>query len=91
MKFVELVKFDEVFVKLKEIENPGHPNDFVSVWVAGRGWTQKNRKWETIVFDDEGSLLTGAPPVQTTGTCGAVGAPGGIQGGWRDCPSTCPI
>jgi hypothetical protein len=27
---------DEVFVKLKEIENPGHPYDFVKVWVAGR-------------------------------------------------------
>ncbi len=55
MKFVEfhgrevmkLVKFDEVFVKLKEIENPGHPYDFVSVWVAGPvggGVTKKNRK-----------------------------------------------
>ena len=40
MKFVELVKFDEVFVKLKESENPGHPNDFVSVWVAGQGWSE---------------------------------------------------
>ncbi len=31
------MKFDEVFVKLKEIENPGHPYDFVKVWVAGSG------------------------------------------------------
>jgi hypothetical protein len=29
---------DEVFVKLKEIENPGHPYDFVEVWVPSRGW-----------------------------------------------------
>ena len=44
---MKLVKFDEVFVKLKEIENPGHPYDFVSVWVAGPvggGVTKKNRK-----------------------------------------------
>jgi hypothetical protein len=33
-----VVKFDEVFVNLKEIENPGHPYDFVEVWVAGRRW-----------------------------------------------------
>jgi hypothetical protein len=36
MKFVEFHEVDEVFVKLKEIENHGHPN--VQVWVAGRGW-----------------------------------------------------
>ncbi len=45
MKFVEfhesrevlkLVKFDEVFVKLKEIVNPRH-HDFVQVWVAPPG------------------------------------------------------
>jgi len=37
---MKLVKFDEVFVevfvKFKEIENPGHPYDFVPVWVTGR-------------------------------------------------------
>jgi hypothetical protein len=37
MKFVEFHEGDEVFVKLKEIENPGHPYDFVQVWVAGVG------------------------------------------------------
>ncbi len=33
-----LVKFDEVFVKLKEISNPGHPRFRASVGAGGRGW-----------------------------------------------------
>jgi hypothetical protein len=38
---------DEVFVKIKEIENPGHPYDFVEVWVSGSGVgvTKKNQRY----------------------------------------------
>jgi hypothetical protein len=33
----EVGEVDEVLVKLNEIENPGHPEFFVQVWVAGVG------------------------------------------------------
>jgi hypothetical protein len=81
MKF-SLVNFDEVFVKLKEIENPGHAYDFVPVWVAGRGWSdqKKSKNGKTSFFAPRVVVLTGAPPVPAAGTCGSAGTPGGIQG-----------
>ncbi len=84
-------------MKLKEIENPGHPYDFVPVWVAGRGWSdQKKSKMGKHRFLRRVVVLTGALPVPAAGTCGAAGAPGGIQGvpaseaGGGTVPS-CPI
>ena len=76
------MKFDEVFVKLKEIENPGHPYDFVPVWVAGRGWSdqKKSKNGKVSFFTTRVVVLTGTPPVPAEGTCGPAGAPGGIQG-----------
>jgi hypothetical protein len=90
MKFVEihgrevmkLVKFDEVFMKFKKIENPGHPYDFVQVWVAGLGWSEqkKSKNGKASFFAPRVVVLTGAPPVPAAGTGGAAGAPGGVQG-----------
>ncbi len=76
------MKFDEVFVKLKEIENPGHPYDFVPVWVTGRGWSdqKKSKNGKASFFAARVVVLTGDPLVPGTGTCGDAGSPGGIQG-----------
>ena len=76
------MKFDEVFVKLKEIENPGHPYDFVPVWVTGRGWSdqKKSKNGKASFFAPRVVVLTGAPHVPAAGTCGSPGTPGGIQG-----------
>ena len=76
------MKFDEVFVKLKEIENPGHPYDFVSVWVPGRGWSdqKKPKNGQASFFAPRVVVLTGAPPVAAGGSCGGSGVPRGIQG-----------
>ncbi len=69
-------------MKLKEIENArviltiscqcGLP--------VGGGVTKKNRKMGKHRFLRRVVVLTGALPVPAAGTCGAAGAPGGIQG-----------
>jgi hypothetical protein len=42
---MKLVKFDEVFVKLKEISNPGYPHDSSKCGCRGSGGgDRKNRR-----------------------------------------------
>jgi hypothetical protein len=41
---MKLVKVDEVFMKLKEISNPGHPHDSCKCGCGGRGEYQHTCK-----------------------------------------------
>jgi hypothetical protein len=63
---MKLVKLDEVFVKLKEISNPGHPHDSYKCGCPeGRGGvTGKNRsggglKKKNPIFDGRDGQLWG--------------------------------
>jgi hypothetical protein len=45
---MKLVKFDEVFVKFKEISNPGHPHDSCKCGCPGVGGSDRKKSKEEV-------------------------------------------
>ena len=67
----KLVKLDEVFVKLKEISNPGHPHDSCKCGCGGGGGSDR-KKWKMkkkrrIVLQEWWKRKDGVEEVEETG------------------------